>query len=52
MPLLEHNISTNAHLFQDTRPTAVVLDWDNETLPDSIQAFNEGFDVIVYALCT
>lgn len=49
MPLLEHNISTNAHLFQDTRPTAVVLDWDNETLPDSIQAFNEGFDVIVMA---
>jgi len=49
MPLLEHNISANAQLFQHIHPTATVLDWDSETLPDFIQAFNEGFDVIVMA---
>jgi len=48
MPLLEHNISANAHLFQYTRPTATVLDWDDETLPEFIRTFQEGFDVIVY----
>jgi uncharacterized phage-like protein YoqJ len=50
MPLLEQNISANAHLFQHSRPTAAVLDWDNETLPHFIQEYNEGFDAIMYAL--
>jgi hypothetical protein len=52
MPLLEQNILANAHLFQHTHPIAAVLDWDNATLPNLIQEFNEGFDVIVYGLHT
>lgn len=51
MPLLEHNITINAHLFPHMRPVAAVLDWDDDTLPDFMQAFNEGFDAIVYVLC-
>ena len=48
MPLLEHNITANQHLFSSTRPRATILDWDDEGLPDYIQALNQGFDAIVY----
>jgi hypothetical protein len=47
MPLLEHNISINSDLFLNVAPEALVLDWDEEALPDYIQAFPEGFDVIM-----
>ena len=47
MPLLEHNISANQHLFPFAHPQAAVLDWD-EDLPDYIQAIEGGFDVILY----
>lgn len=48
MPLLEHNISANAHLYPASHPQAAVLDWD-EDLPDHIQAIEGGFDAIVMA---
>lgn len=47
MPLLEHNIKLNEHLFPHTRPQAVVLDWDEDDLPDYIQSSEKGFDAIV-----
>ncbi|KAK0497323.1 putative methyltransferase-domain-containing protein [Armillaria luteobubalina] len=48
IPLLEHNIASNGHLFSDdsARPKASVLDW-YEDLPDDIQSFNDGFDAII-----
>jgi len=48
MPLLEHNISANQHIFPSTHPQAAVLDWDEE-LPDNIQAIEGGFDAIMMA---
>lgn len=50
IPLLEHNIASNGHLFSDdsARPKASVLDW-YEDLPDDIQSFNDGFDAIIMA---
>ena len=37
MTLLEHNIDSNARLFPEgtgARPAAMVLDWDDEELPE------------------
>jgi len=36
MPLLECNISTNAHYCPSTTPKALVLDWDDEELPNEV----------------
>lgn len=47
MPLLEHNITANRHLFPTTIPKAAVLDWD-ENLPGEIESMKR-IDVIVYA---
>ncbi|KAI8996624.1 putative methyltransferase-domain-containing protein [Trametes punicea] len=51
MPLLEHNISANGSLFSSssTRPRPLVLDWDNEKLPEEVRAIESGFDAIVMA---
>ncbi|KAH9893559.1 putative methyltransferase-domain-containing protein [Cubamyces lactineus] len=51
MPLLEHNISANGSLFNSPamRPRPLVLDWDDETLPQDVVAVDEGFDAIVMA---
>jgi len=49
MPLLEHNISANEHLFKSTRPQAAVLDWDDDDLPEEIQSLDAGIDAIVMA---
>ena len=46
MPLLEQNISANAHYFPSSSPEASVLDWDNEELPKEVQDL-ENLDVIV-----
>lgn len=50
MPLLEHNIRTNAHLFSsaNTSPRAVVLDWDDERLPTEVTDVEGRFDMIVW----
>ncbi|KAF9461535.1 putative methyltransferase-domain-containing protein [Collybia nuda] len=48
MPLLEHNISLNSFRFA-AAPEALVLDWDNEILPEYIRAFTSGFDAIIMA---
>ena len=47
MPLLEHNISSNEHLFEGSRPQALVLDWDDEDLPTEVNSLQTGFDLIV-----
>ncbi|KAF8624025.1 hypothetical protein AX17_007231 [Amanita inopinata Kibby_2008] len=59
MPLLEHNIAMNCDFFPEktgVRPEALVLDWDDEGLPEYVQTFatnadNEtrGFNVIIMA---
>jgi hypothetical protein len=49
MPLLEHNISANEHLFTSVRPHASVLDWDDEDIPEVIKYLDAGIDAIVYA---
>ncbi|KAH9931814.1 putative methyltransferase-domain-containing protein [Fomitopsis serialis] len=51
MPLLEHNISSNASLFSSdaSRPRALTLDWDEQTLPPEVSATQDGFDVILMA---
>ncbi|KAI9067953.1 hypothetical protein FKP32DRAFT_1643182 [Trametes sanguinea] len=51
MPLLEHNVSANATLFNttSTRPRPLVLDWDAEELPEAVRAVELGFDAIVMA---
>lgn len=53
MPLLQHNILTNGHLFSAnlpyTRPSATVLDWD-DTLPEAVTAHGGGYDIVMYAL--
>ncbi|KAK1222138.1 hypothetical protein PQX77_015066 [Marasmius sp. AFHP31] len=48
MPLLEHNISRNLHLYPDSRPQANVLDWD-EDLPECIRMLLDNLDVIIMA---
>ncbi|KAJ3755575.1 putative methyltransferase-domain-containing protein [Lentinula raphanica] len=50
MPLLEHNISLNSHLFARPAdlPKAEVLDWDAE-LPSSTHALRGTLDAIVMA---
>lgn len=37
MPLLEQNISANAHYCPSTAPKASVLDWDDEELPKEVR---------------
>ncbi|KAF9266770.1 hypothetical protein L218DRAFT_996333 [Marasmius fiardii PR-910] len=51
MPLLEHNISRNYHLFLNTHltPLPKVLDWD-EDLPDFVSNISGNLDVIMYLL--
>ncbi|KAK7683348.1 hypothetical protein QCA50_013610 [Cerrena zonata] len=49
MPLLEHNISNNEHLFVGDRPQALVLDWDEESLPSEVTAIQDGFDLVIMA---
>jgi len=49
MPLLEHNISANQHLFKSACPKAAILDWDDEGIPEEIYSLNTGIDAIVYA---
>jgi len=49
MPLLEHNISANEHLFRSARPQAAILDWDEDDLPEEIQSLDTGIDAIVMA---
>ena len=46
MPLLEQNISANAHYCPSTAPKALVLDWDDEELPKEVRDL-ESLDVIV-----
>ncbi|KAG6898321.1 hypothetical protein C0992_011913 [Termitomyces sp. T32_za158] len=49
IPLIEHNVAVNAAHLQNTRFQAAVLDWDDDTLPDFVQEFPEGFDAIIMA---
>lgn len=51
MPLLAHNISGNGGSFEakHTRPRPLVLDWDNEELPEEVCAVDSGFDVLIMA---
>jgi hypothetical protein len=46
MPLLEQNISANAHYCPSTTPKASVLDWDDEELPKEVRDL-ENLNVIV-----
>ncbi|KAL0066077.1 hypothetical protein AAF712_006908 [Marasmius tenuissimus] len=48
MPLLEHNISRNQHLYPDPKPRANVLDWD-EDLPEYTRMLSGDLDVIIMA---
>lgn len=49
MPLLQKNISANDMLFRSTsaRPQAMVLDWDQPSLPASLVGPSYAFDLIV-----
>lgn len=49
MPLLEHNISANETLFRSpsARPEALVLDWDDERLPERLSVVKTGFNAIM-----
>jgi hypothetical protein len=49
MPLLSHNISSNAQSFSSAslHPKAFSLDWDDEELPPEVQSDEQGFDVIL-----
>lgn len=52
MPLLEHNIQANARFLPENtgaRPEAMVLDWDDEVIPERVVNISKqrGFDVIV-----
>jgi protein N-lysine methyltransferase METTL21D len=52
MPLLEHNIHANARFFPENtgaRPEAMVLDWDDEEIPERIEntSRQRGIDIIV-----
>ena len=51
MPLLDQNISNNQHTFT-TSPKAVVLDWDDEDLPQDVTDLQDGLDAIVLVLCS
>ncbi|RPD52647.1 hypothetical protein L226DRAFT_460788 [Lentinus tigrinus ALCF2SS1-7] len=50
LPLLQHNITTNANLFStpSSHPTPLELDWD-EPLPEDVRSVDGGFDAIVMA---
>ncbi|KAA1475529.1 hypothetical protein DENSPDRAFT_860856 [Dentipellis sp. KUC8613] len=50
MELMNFNIAQNASLYEDTRPTALTLDWDEE-LPETVAEVGTrgGFDAIVMA---
>jgi hypothetical protein len=52
MPLLEHNIHANARFFPENtgaKPEAMVLDWDDEVIPERIESISRqrGFNVIM-----
>ncbi|TFK52015.1 hypothetical protein OE88DRAFT_1602605, partial [Heliocybe sulcata] len=52
MPPLSQNIAANFQLFTstaDTRPEAIVLDWDDENLPEEVLSLNGGIEVILMA---
>ncbi|KAL6301216.1 putative methyltransferase-domain-containing protein [Sparassis latifolia] len=51
MPLLVHNIAANEALFRSTstRPRALVLDWDDEQLPNEVSAVVSDLDLILMA---
>ncbi|CCM04185.1 uncharacterized protein FIBRA_06347 [Fibroporia radiculosa] len=51
MPLLEHNIATNNAVYpsSSSHPNAVVLDWDEEQLPDEVLGVAGGFHAIIMA---
>jgi len=46
MPLLKQNISTNAKHYTSAKPQALVLDWDDDELPDEVKDVG-GLDAIV-----
>ncbi|KAI0700024.1 putative methyltransferase-domain-containing protein [Cerioporus squamosus] len=50
LPLLQHNIATNASLFTSppSYPRALELDWD-EALPEGVRSAEGGFDAIIMA---
>ena len=49
LPLLQHNVTTNATLFahSSVRPTPSTLDWD-EALPEQVRSVG-GYDAIIMA---
>ena len=49
MSLLEHKITVNAHLFSCSshKPQALVLDWDDEQIPEEVTDAEAAFDMIV-----
>lgn len=50
LPLLQHNISSNASLLSKVSPEPAALDWEAERLPDAVTSnFDAGLDVIVMA---
>ena len=44
MEILETNISNNAHCFTSVELKSIVLDWDDEVLPEEVK---DGVDFIM-----
>jgi len=49
MPLIEQNFSLNKAHFLRAQPQAMVLDWDDEEIPQRVKDLG-GLDAIVYVL--
>ncbi|KZT25126.1 hypothetical protein NEOLEDRAFT_1178551 [Neolentinus lepideus HHB14362 ss-1] len=50
MPPLSQNIESNFQLFSShNKPEAVVLDWDQDRLPDELHCLSKGIDIILMA---
>lgn len=51
LPLLTHNVSANAMLFNSpaARPKPLALNWDDRDLPEEVRGVHGGFDVIIMA---
>jgi len=49
MPLIEQNFSLNKAHFLRAQPQAMVLDWDDEEIPQQVKDLG-GLDAIVYVL--
>ena len=47
MPLLMQNISTNEKYYLSGAPKPIVLDWDDEDLPEEVTSLQDDFDAIV-----